>query len=138
MEISAHTRCAECRLKRKNALQKQKQDLARAEGRCITCLKRNAAKDKSRCTRCLRKNCKHNKPRTRTVYRERKEAGLCVQCGGPNEGKFVKCKQCRINFNILYPRGYKEAVQEIPFSRSDAHLPTEQQYDFQLRMLSEE
>lgn len=138
MEISARTRCDECRLKRKSELQKQKQDLARAEGRCITCLKTRAAKDKSRCTRCLKKNCKHSKPRTRATYHARKEVGLCVHCGGPKEGKFVKCKQCRINFNTLYPRGYKEAVKDIPFSRSDAHLPTEQQYDFELRMLSDE
>lgn len=34
--------------------------------------------------------------RYKARYAKRKEAGLCVSCGGGKEGKFVQCLDCRL------------------------------------------
>ena len=78
----------------------------KSHGICVQCACEDAVKGKTRCVTCLEKNAEYqrkkiqketdeqrqlraekNKVYQRELYRQRKEAGLCVACGKPQSAK---------------------------------------------------
>jgi hypothetical protein len=84
---------------------------------CRDCPKR-AVQGKKRCAECLRVYA----DKALQKQKARKAAGICIQCGLVKVTKYLRCIDCRTE-NSARKSG---VVEDIPNSRSDAHLPKEE------------
>ena len=95
-----------------NARARDKYHLLRDDGMCTKCAKRYAEAGRSLCRRCANnqkissEKCdpggNRHKAWINNRNKERKEAGVCVDCGKKlTDMRFVRCKPCR-NRRAIY------------------------------------
>lgn len=93
--------CETCAEKHRNYIRESRK-MCREIGICPVCQKNKLFGDEKTCPECLAKkmefpSVKNPAPykRKRSLYKWRKEQGLCTRCGKPNNNKTtVKCKTC--------------------------------------------
>jgi len=96
VEISGRWFCLKCRTNLNASRRARREAKFRNSRICPQCEKRPAVEGKSSCADCLQKA----KERTTLRYRQRKRAGLCVDCGGQRDTRgMLKCSACSENSN---------------------------------------
>lgn len=104
---------------------KQNYEWAKARGLCVRCMKERAAPGRYKCLECLsisvelnnacnaklsqdekEKREERNRESMKTLYAQRKAAGLCTACGKPAYKGQAFCNECRLRRNRQHRERY--------------------------------